>query len=92
MECASFDEVFDCVDDGTVRFGVVGKENSLEGPVTATLDNFAFRTDSVILAEEVIDVRHCLAMHPEGASIRHSQDRLPSAGHRAVPPLSGGAF
>lgn len=53
--------------DGTVRFGVVGKENSLEGPVTATLDNFAFRTDSVILAEEVIDVRHCLAMHPEAA-------------------------
>lgn len=38
-----------------------------EGPVTATLDNFAFRTDSVILAEEVIDVRHCLAMHPEAA-------------------------
>ncbi len=36
-------------------------------PVTATLDNFAFRTDSVILAEEVIDVRHCLAMHPEAA-------------------------
>ena len=67
VECASFDEVFDCVDDGTVRFGVVGKENSLEGPVTATLDNFAFRTDSVILAEEVIDVRHCLAMHPEAA-------------------------
>lgn len=67
VECASFDEVFDCADDGTVRFGVVGKENSLEGPVTATLDNFAFRTDSVILAEEVIDVRHCLAMHPEAA-------------------------
>ena len=50
VECTSFDEVFDCVDDGTARFGVVGKENSLEGPVTATLDNFAFRTDSVILA------------------------------------------
>lgn len=65
VECTSFDEVFDCVDDGTARFGVVGKENSLEGPVTATLDNFAFRTDSVILAEEVIDVRHCLVMHPD---------------------------
>lgn len=65
VECTSFDEVFDCVDDGSARFGVVGKENSLEGPVTATLDNFAFRTDSVILAEEVIDVRHCLVMHPD---------------------------
>ena len=80
VECASFDEVFDCVDDGTVRFGVVGKENSLEGPVTATLDNFAFRTDSVS------------GDASRGRSIRHSQDRLPSAGHRAVPPLSGGAF
>lgn len=65
VECSSFDEVFDCVDSGTTRFGIVGKENSLEGPVTATLDNFAFRTDSVILAEEVIDVRHCLVMHPD---------------------------
>ncbi|MDE8703322.1 prephenate dehydratase [Adlercreutzia equolifaciens] len=64
IECTSFDEVFDCVDEGVARFGVVGKENSLEGPVTATLDNFAFRTDAVILAEEVIDVDHCLVAHP----------------------------
>ena len=69
VECASFDEVFDCVDDGTVRFGVVGKENSLEGPVTATLDNFAFRTDSVILAEEAgvsSDFRDLEAAYNEG--------------------------
>lgn len=65
IECTSFDEVFDCVDEGVARFGVVGKENSLEGPVTATLDNFAFRTDAVILAEEVIDVDHCLVAHPD---------------------------
>ena len=64
IECNSFDEVFDCVDEGVARFGVVGKENSLEGPVTATLDNFAFRTDAVILAEEVINVDHCLVAHP----------------------------
>lgn len=65
VECTSFDEVFDCVDGGVTRFGVVGKENSLEGPVTATLDNFAFRTDAVILAEEVVDVSHCLVAHPD---------------------------
>lgn len=65
IECSSFDEVFDCVDNGIARFGVVGKENSLEGPVTATLDNFAFRTDAVILAEEVLDVNHCLVIHPD---------------------------
>ncbi len=67
IECSSFDEVFDCVDEGAARFGVVGKENSLEGPVTATLDNFAFRTGAVILAEEVINVDHCLVAHPDAS-------------------------
>lgn len=65
VECGSFDEVFDCVDGGVARFGVVGKENSLEGPVTATLDNFAYRTNAVILAEKVMDIHHCLVVNPE---------------------------
>lgn len=65
VECTSFDEVFDAVDRGRARFGVVAKENSIEGPVTATLDNFAFRSSSVILAEKVIDIRHCLVTAPE---------------------------
>ncbi|WP_165055649.1 MULTISPECIES: prephenate dehydratase [unclassified Adlercreutzia] len=65
LECASFDEVFDCVDRGRAAFGVVGKENSLEGSVTATLDNFAFRSSAVILAEKVVDIHHCLVVHPD---------------------------
>lgn len=65
VECATFDEVFDCVDRGKCAYGVVAKENSLEGPVTATLDNFAFRSNAVILAEKAIDIHHCLVMHPE---------------------------
>ena len=65
VECTSFDEVFDCVDRGRCAFGVVGKENSLEGSVTATLDNFAFRSSSIILGEKVIDIHHCLVLHPE---------------------------
>ena len=44
LECSSFDEVFECVDRGKCEFGVVGKENALEGPVTATLDNFALKS------------------------------------------------
>lgn len=65
IPCATFDEVFDAVDHGRATFGVVGKENSIEGPVTATLDNFAFRSSAVILAEKVMDVNHCLVMHPD---------------------------
>ncbi len=64
LDCVSFDDVFDAVDRGIANYGVVGKENSLEGPVTATLDNFAFRSSSVILAEKVIDVHHCLLVKP----------------------------
>lgn len=65
LECASFDEVFDCVDRGRTAYGVVGKENSLEGSVTATLDNFAFRSSAAILGEKVVDIHHCLVLHPD---------------------------
>lgn len=65
LPCVSFDEVFDAVDRGATTYGVVGKENSIEGPVTATLDNFAFRSSSVILAEKVIDIEHCLVCSPD---------------------------
>lgn len=62
---SSFDEVFAAVDRGKCEYGVVGKENSLEGPVTATLDNFAFSSKSHILGETVINVHHCLLLHPD---------------------------
>lgn len=65
LECSSFDEVFDCVDRGKCEFGVVAKENSLEGVVTATLDNFAFKSSATILGEEVIDIHHSLVTHPD---------------------------
>ncbi len=64
LECTSFDEVFDSVDRGKCEFGVVATENSLEGPVTATLDNFAFKSQASILGEEVLDIHHCLLLAP----------------------------
>ncbi len=67
LECASFDDVFDCVDRGRCEFGVVAIENSLEGAVTATLDNFAFKSPANILGEHVLDIHHCLLLHPEAA-------------------------
>ena len=65
IECPSLSEVFDCVDRGKCEYGVVATENALEGPVTATLDNFAFRSSATILGEHVLDIHHCLIMHPE---------------------------
>ena len=65
VECPSLSEVFDCVDRGRTEYGVVATENALEGPVTATLDNFAFRSSANNLGEHVLDIHHCLIMHPD---------------------------
>lgn len=64
-ECVSFDDVFDCVDRAKCEYGVVAIENSLEGAVTATLDNFALASSACILGEHVMDIRHCLVTHPD---------------------------
>ena len=53
------------MDRGKCEFGVVAKENSLEGSVTATLDNFAFKSQASILGEHVLDIHHCLVLHPD---------------------------
>ena len=65
VACMSFTEVFDCVDRGKCAYGVVATENSLEGPVTATLDNFAFTSQAQIMGVHVVDIHHCLITHPE---------------------------
>lgn len=67
VPCPSFDEVFDRVDRGACEYGVVAKENSIEGSVTATLDNFAFNSSATILGEQVVDVHHCLVLNPQAA-------------------------
>lgn len=64
-ECASFDEVFAEVDEGRCEFGVVPTENSLEGSVGATLDNFAFHSTASILGEQIVPINHCLLTSPK---------------------------
>lgn len=65
--CTSFGDVFELVENGTVEYGVVATENSIEGPVTATLDSFANSTNITILGEEVLDIDHCLVAHPDAS-------------------------
>ena len=65
VPCASFTEVFENVDRGKTTYGVVATENALEGPVTATLDNFAFNSSAQILGVHVVDIHHCLITHPD---------------------------
>lgn len=63
--CTTFTDVFDAVDRGRCPYGVVATENSLEGPVTSTLDNFAFNSDAQILGVHIVDIHHCLITHPD---------------------------
>ena len=60
----SFNTIFESVDSGRCDYGVVPTENSLEGAVTSTLDNFAFNSDACILGEQVLSIHHCLLMKP----------------------------
>jgi prephenate dehydratase len=65
LECSTLDEVFDCVERGKSTYGVVPVENSLEGAVTNTLDNFAFKNIVIILGEEVQSIHHCLLLNKD---------------------------
>lgn len=65
LPCRSFRRVFDAVEGGHAEYGVVAIENSIEGPVTSTLDSFAARSSAVILGEQIVDIRHCLLVHPD---------------------------
>lgn len=68
LPCEGMADVFEAVDRGRAEYGVVPIENSLEGPVTAVLDAFAFTTRSEILGEVVLDVHQSLILAP-GATL-----------------------
>lgn len=60
----SVPEVLRAVQSGEVDKGLVPIENSIEGPVTITLDTLAFETDLLIEREVVQPVTHCLVAKP----------------------------
>ena len=57
--CANFDQVFHATAAGSAHFGVVGVENSTEGPVTRSLD-LMLQTPANIVGEVSLMVRHHL--------------------------------
>jgi chorismate mutase/prephenate dehydratase len=60
--CKSFDEVFENVKKGTVDYGVVPIENSIEGSVNRTYDLF-LEYDLKVCGEIIIRISHCLIAH-----------------------------
>jgi prephenate dehydratase len=60
----SFTGVFEAVEGGLGNYGVIALENSLEGPVTAALDDFVTHRGLKIVADAVLDIHHCLLTRP----------------------------
>ena len=103
--CANFDQVFQATAAGSAQFGVVGVENSTEGPVTRSLD-LLLHTPANIVGEVSLMVRHHLlrkaqsmegievvAAHPQ--ALAQCQEwltkHLPKAERRAVSSNAEGA-
>jgi len=62
--CKNFDEIFDEVESGRIKYGVVPVENAFEGAVTHTLDLFIDR-DVSICAEVLLGINHHLLASTE---------------------------
>ena len=103
--CTNFDQVFQATAAGSAHFGVVGVENSTEGPVTRSLD-LMLQTPANIVGEVSLMVRHHLlrqaqslegievvAAHPQ--ALAQCQEwlnkHLPKAERKAVSSNAEGA-
>jgi prephenate dehydratase len=64
MSCASIQATLDAVRSGEAELGVVPIESSVEGAVTATLDELAVGTELVICAEVLVPVEFALLVRP----------------------------
>ena len=100
-------DVLDAVSNGTVDYGFVPIENSIEGMVNFTLDALAFDHDLVIVREVVLDIHLCLAA-PTGTTLgditdvmsipvataqchRFLREHLPEVNIRAASSTAGAA-
>lgn len=64
LSCASIQATLDAVRSGEAELGVVPIESSVEGAVTATLDELAVGTELVICAEVLVPVEFALLVRP----------------------------
>ncbi|MDD3818794.1 MAG: prephenate dehydratase [Actinomycetota bacterium] len=60
IPCTTVEEVIKSVDRGDVDAGIVPLENSIEGSVNITLDILTFESETKIIGEVTIPIRHSL--------------------------------
>ena len=68
MPLPSFVHVLSAVTDGTVDYGFVAMENSIEGTVSIALDQLVFERDLIIVGEVVLPVTQNL-LAPPGTTV-----------------------
>jgi len=68
LSCRKIGEIFSKVELGDADLGVVPFENSLEGPITETLDRLLEYSLSII-GETQLRINHNLIVHPETESL-----------------------
>ncbi|KAI1358595.1 Prephenate dehydratase-domain-containing protein [Xylaria arbuscula] len=89
MPVTTIKDIFDTTQSGAATYGVVPFENSTNGSVVFTLDNFADRSDMYadlnVCREIYLDVHHCLVGHTiiaplaSAATPHHHPSSSPSA-------------
>jgi prephenate dehydratase len=64
VACENEPAVAAAVESGAADQGILAIENSIEGPVTRTVDLLVHDTELVIAAEVVLPIEHCLIARP----------------------------
>ncbi len=83
----SFVHVLSAVTEGTVDYGFVALENSIEGTVSIALDQLVFERDLIIVGEVVLPVTQNLLALPGTTAVRYPSLVVVPACDRAVPGL-----
>lgn len=60
MPCRTFSDVFDAVQTGQARYGVLPVENTLGGTINETLDLLHTHPDLTVVGEKQLRIVHCL--------------------------------
>ncbi|KAI2637327.1 Prephenate dehydratase-domain-containing protein [Xylaria nigripes] len=85
MPVTTIKDIFDTTQSGAATYGVVPFENSTNGSVLFTLDNFADRsnvyTDLNVCQEIYLDVHHCLLGHAGSSTSSSAENTAASLSH-----------
>ncbi len=69
--CSSINEIFSMVENKKTYEGIVPIENSIDGPVTDTLDLLIHESNLSIQKEIILNISHCLITNKNSSNSQH---------------------